>query len=79
MSKFITGVALGIIVGILIAPDKGAETRRKVSKKGKELKRQFNDFVDTWSDRIDSWKNEAEEEVVELTRSESFSSKPYSA
>lgn len=79
MNKFLTGVALGVVVGILLAPDKGAETRKKLSKKGKEMKKQFNDFVDTWSEKINSLRHEAEE-IVEDTppRAQSYPSQPYS-
>jgi gas vesicle protein len=64
MSKFITGVAIGVLVGILIAPDKGSATRKKISEKGKDLKGQFNDFVDYWAEKIDSLRGEVEEEVT---------------
>lgn len=80
MSKFITGVAIGVIVGILIAPNKGSETRKRISQRGNDLKKQFNDFVDSWSDRIESWKSEAEDEIADMSaRSETYSSQPYSA
>lgn len=77
MNKFLTGVAIGVVVGILIAPDKGSETRKKLSEKGKDLKDSFNDFVDYWSDKIDSLRNKAEEEVADLPR-QTFPSQPYS-
>jgi gas vesicle protein len=75
MSKFLTGVAIGVLVGILIAPDKGSVTRKKISEKGKDLKDSFNDFVDYWSNKIDSMRKEAEEEVADLPR-ETYS-QPY--
>ena len=78
MSKFITGVAIGVLAGILIAPDKGSATRRKISEKGKDLKDQFNDFVDYWADKIDSLRGEAEEEVNEKAPSPGYVSQPYS-
>jgi gas vesicle protein len=60
-SKLLTGFALGMLTGILMAPDKGSETRKKIAEKGKDLKDKFNDFVDTIHDKIDSVKNEAED------------------
>ena len=77
MSKFITGVAIGIIAGILIAPDKGSATRKKISEKGSDLKDQFNNFVDYWAEKIDSLRGEVEEEVTENARPGYTSSQPY--
>ena len=70
-SKFLTGVALGVLAGILLAPDKGSETRRKLSEKGSELKDKFNDFVDSLHDKFSSVKEEAED-MAEAATSRSF-------
>ena len=61
MNKFLTGLAIGIAIGVLIAPEKGTETRRKLSAKGKELKDQFNDFVDSMAEKIESLRGESED------------------
>ena len=41
------GVAAGAVIGILFAPDKGSETRKKISDQGKklgeDLKNKFNE------------------------------------
>lgn len=34
---FLAGAAAGAIAGVLLAPDKGTETRKKISGKAKEL------------------------------------------
>lgn len=34
---FIAGAALGTAAGILLAPDKGTNTRKKIAEKSKEL------------------------------------------
>ena len=60
-SKFLTGVALGVLAGILLAPDKGSETRRKLSEKGNNLKNKFNDFIDSIHDRFGEAKEEADD------------------
>lgn len=61
MNKLLTGFALGLIVGVLFAPDKGSDTRKKISDKGKDLKNQFADFIDNLADRFDDSDDEVED------------------
>ena len=39
----LTGVAVGAIAGLLLAPEEGAETRKKLWKKSKKFKKDFED------------------------------------
>jgi len=63
----LAGFAAGVAVGVLFAPDKGTQTRKK-------LKKDFNDLADQlqdeFSDEIDGIKSvlqlEEEEEVVKV-------------
>jgi gas vesicle protein len=61
----LAGVAVGATMGILFAPDKGSNTRKKISKKGEdfaeELKDKFNDLVDNVKHRYETTKSETEE------------------
>lgn len=67
VAKIITGLmigaAAGAILGVLFAPDRGSETRRKISEKGNDLadalKNKFNDFVDSVTDKFQGAKEEA--------------------
>jgi gas vesicle protein len=60
-TNVIAGVLIGVIagaaIGILMAPDKGSETRRKLSERGRDLastlKDSLNDIVDKAVDKYD--------------------------
>jgi len=62
---FIAGAAVGAAIGILFAPDKGTETRRKISEQSNDLadnlKGKFTDLVDGMKDKFSSVKSEAED------------------
>ncbi|MEP7109316.1 MAG: YtxH domain-containing protein [Ferruginibacter sp.] len=61
VKKLLVGVAVGAILGILYAPDKGSVTRRKLSRKGNNLREKFNDLRDAINDKIDSLKEDVDE------------------
>jgi gas vesicle protein len=59
----LAGIAIGAAFGILFAPDSGAATRKKISKKGGDyadgMTEQFNDLVDNMTTKFDKLKAEA--------------------
>ena len=65
----LAGVAVGALLGVLFAPEKGEDTRKKIAVKGKDasdkLKDKFNEFVDNITHQFDKVKEEAAEEKVE--------------
>lgn len=68
----LAGIAAGATLGILFAPEKGVETRRKISQKGEdfadELTSRFNSFVEQITERFESIQDEASR-VVENGKS----------
>ncbi len=64
---FLAGAAVGSILGILYAPDKGEETRRKISDSGNDLadslKTKFNDYVDSVKETYQGVKSDAQDLV----------------
>jgi len=61
MSKLLWGFTLGLVTGLLLAPDKGSETRERISRKANDLKEKFDDFVDTIAEKFESFKSDAED------------------
>lgn len=60
----LAGIAAGALLGVLFAPDKGVETRRKISKKSKDfvddVKVKYDDFVRGVNEKFESVKQEAD-------------------
>jgi len=59
------GVAIGAIVGVLLAPDKGTNTRKKIIKKSslatEDLKDRFDKITNTLSEKLNSLVSKSEE------------------
>ena len=59
----IAGLATGAILGILFAPEKGTDTRKKIAKKSKEsmgdMKSKYEDVIASLSNKLESVKKDA--------------------
>ena len=60
---FLNGVAVGILLGVLFAPDSGEETRRKISQRAAGLKDSYDDLADDVSYTYHKVKNKASQFV----------------
>ena len=63
------GVAIGATLGILFAPAKGSDTRKKIAEKGSDLKENFKDSLSKLSEKIsksvEGFKDDAEELIAD--------------
>lgn len=61
----LAGIAAGAALGILFAPDKGTETRKKITKKGEDyvdgIKEKFNGLIDDLTKKMDGVQAKANE------------------
>lgn len=48
----LAGVAAGAALGMLFAPEKGSDTRKKISKKGEDLADALNEKIDDKFDEL---------------------------
>lgn len=64
------GIAAGAVLGILFAPDKGTETRRKISEQGKKMadgiKVKFNKGKEKFNDLKENIEHKMNEKAEEF-------------
>ena len=63
----LAGFAAGAVLGILLAPDKGEETRKKMGKKAEDfsdgLKSKLNGVIESVMDKFEAVKEEASDMI----------------
>lgn len=60
---FIAGAAAGAVAGLLLAPEKGSETRKKVSDTAKKWKEELDKEFSTKVDDLKDYVKESTEEM----------------
>lgn len=61
------GAAAGLILGVLFAPDKGSETRRKINDQGKKIVDNVKDKFQKGREKFNGLKDEIATAVKEKT------------
>lgn len=66
-TALIAGVAIGAAAGVLLAPDKGSETRKKIKAKGQELANEMKNKFRQGKENINEMKEEIAQSIKEKT------------
>ena len=64
----LTGIAIGTITGLLIAPDEGAKTRKKLLRKAKKIKREIENKASDYKDKVIDLKENIEEAAHDVKK-----------
>ena len=62
------GAAIGGILGILFAPDKGSVTREKIADKAKDAADNVKDYVSAGKDKLEEIKNNLEAKLDKVNQ-----------
>lgn len=62
------GAAAGAIFGILFAPDKGSETRKKINSQGEKIADELKNKFRKGKDRLNELKVDIEKKVNEMEK-----------
>lgn len=68
LTAIAAGVAVGAVLGILFAPDKGVETRRKINKQGEKFADDLKDKFRKGKEKLNDLKVDLEKRVGEMEK-----------
>src|ERR1051326_1944630 len=66
LSALLLGAAAGAVLGLLIAPDKGSNTRKKIQEGITDLIDQLNEKINEGKEALDELKSQATNTVSDL-------------
>ncbi|MBA2612762.1 MAG: YtxH domain-containing protein [Bacteroidetes bacterium] len=77
ITLLILGLVIGAAAGILIAPEKGSKTRKKIFEGAEDLAEDFKDKIRSSNRKIDEYAEAAEEALDKINRKLKAAEKSY--
>jgi gas vesicle protein len=71
----LAGVAVGAVLGVLFAPDKGWNTRKRIVKKGEDIADDLRDKFDEFLDSLSAKADEVKEDISDFSEKSKFKTK----
>lgn len=68
LAAMAVGAAVGAIAGIMLAPDKGSETRRKLKEQGKKVADNLKDKFNNSKEKMNGMKEDIEQVVKDKVK-----------
>jgi gas vesicle protein len=62
LTALVVGAAVGAVLGVLFAPDKGSETRKKINEEGKKMSDAIRNKFNEMKEKMNSVKDDLEQE-----------------
>jgi gas vesicle protein len=66
----LSGAAVGAVLGILYAPDKGDRTRRKIAKTSRDIRNGIKDKIQDFVDSAEEFVEDLRDEATDLLNKE---------